>query len=427
MDVCRRTAAAATVVVAMTLAACSVNGATSATGVSASSAPTVRTGAQVWKEDLDALLTGIETTHPNPWWRESRADFVSRLTQLGATAPGMSKTAQELAVMELVATIDGHSGVYPTDLGWHYYGIEFYEFAEGTFVLAADGQPEAVGARLVSVGGMPLAEVYRRITASVSRDNQWSLISGRPLSLVMPEVLATKGVVSSAAAPAYVVEKPDGSRLTLNPTALTWEGYQARLGWYPVLMPPRVGVLAQQRIKDPMWSTDLGGGVLYVQMNAVVSAGLPELVETITAALRRPGFRRLIVDIRYNGGGDNHTYRPLLAVLGDARLARHLVLVTGRETFSAATNFATEVDALTSAVIVGEPTGGRPNLYGDVRDVRLPNSGIIAHISSRFWQFGGPGDVRDAVLPDVAIPVRASDYFAARDPALTAALTTKLD
>ena len=68
-------------------------------------------------------------------------------------------------------------------------------------------------------------------------------------------------------------------------------------------------------------------------------------------------------------GGDNTTYGPLLQALRDNRLKGRLSVIIGCETFSAATNFATEVEKDTDAVLVGEPTAGRPNLYGDVRDV----------------------------------------------------------
>ena len=72
-----------------------------------------------WASDLDALVKGIESTHPNPWWREPRAAFLAQVETLKRTLPTMDRRAQEVAVMELVATIDGHTAVYPTDLGWH--------------------------------------------------------------------------------------------------------------------------------------------------------------------------------------------------------------------------------------------------------------------------------------------------------------------
>ena len=87
-----------------------------------------------------------------------------------------------------------------------------------------------------------------------------------------------------------------------------------------------------------------------------------------------------MVDLRNNGGGDNTTYRHLLAVLQDPAIDRpgQLDVLIGRLTFSAAANFATEVERTTDAIFVGEDMGGSPNLYGDARRVDLPYGGSAA-------------------------------------------------
>jgi hypothetical protein len=47
------------------------------------------------------------------------------------------------------------------------------------------------------------------------------------------------------------------------------------------------------------------------------------------------------------------------------------VLLTGRATFCAGGNFASEVEALTRARVAGEPAGGSPHNYGDSALVEL--------------------------------------------------------
>ena len=86
-----------------------------------------------------------------------------------------------------------------------------------------------------------------------------------------------------------------------------------------------------------------------------------ELAERLLALARRAQVRRVVVDVRLNHGGDNTTYRPLLEVLERPDVGRKLVVLIGRGTFSAAGNFAADVDQWTKARFVGEPTGGAPN------------------------------------------------------------------
>jgi hypothetical protein len=84
--------------------------------------------------------------------------------------------------------------------------------------------------------------------------------------------------------------------------------------------------------------------------------------------------------------------------------------------------FVTELDVQSSAVFVGEPTGGRPNLYGDTRAVILPSSHIKVNVSSRYWEKSTPDDDRPWIPPDIPVELSSSNYFTGVDPVLDAAL-----
>lgn len=374
--------------------------------------------AEQWSADLDALVAGIESVHPNPWWREPRADFLARVAALKKTIPAMSHDDAAVALIELVATIDGHSAVYPTDVGFSYYGIRLYDFSDGLHVVAAPGHPEAVGGRLVSVGGVPVEEVRRRLTPLVSHDNGWTVRNSLPLFLVIEETLAAKRVVADRQRPSYAVRTVSGATVTLDPPALGWDEYQRKVGGFPVGLPVRARPMSESRTTTPIWWKDLASGVLYVQYNAV-RLGSEGAADAIEAAVAKPGLRRLVIDVRYNGGGDNTTYARLLGAVGDAARKGRVAVLVGRQTFSAAMNFVTDVARRAPrAVFVGEPTGARPSLYGDVGDVLMPRSGFVAHVSTRYHE-GGPGET---LTPDVRVDVSSAYWLAARDRALDAAL-----
>jgi len=98
----------------------------------------------------------------------------------------------------------------------------------------------------------------------------------------------------------------------------------------------------------------------------------------------------------------------------------HLFVLTGRNTFSAAQNFVNEMEKHTNVLFAGEPTGARPNHYGDPVPVKLPNSGIEIRVSTLFWQDAHPADDRKATAPQLSVEPTAADYIAGRDPALDA-------
>lgn len=100
-----------------------------------------------------------------------------------------------------------------------------------------------------------------------------------------------------------------------------------------------------------------------------------------------------------------------------------LYLLISRATFSAAANFAAEIDRDTRAVIVGEPSGGGVETYGDTFPVLLPSVGWYVHIAARYHERKrGLNDRRLAVEPDVRIDLTAKQYFAGIDPVLERAL-----
>ena len=78
----------------------------------------------------------------------------------------------------------------------------------------------------------------------------------------------------------------------------------------------------------------------------------------------------------------------------------------------------------TSALFAGEEMGGGLNFWNDVRWVELRDWPLPTQVgvSTRYWQFAAPDDPRLTITPDIALPARAADYFADRDPVLEAIL-----
>ncbi|MGB8966136.1 MAG: hypothetical protein WCB99_10900, partial [Candidatus Cybelea sp.] len=125
--------------------------------------------------------------------------------------------------------------------------------------------------------------------------------------------------------------------------------------------------------------------------------------------------------LRFNGGGDN----ILLPVVVQNLVRREsinapgkLFVIIGRNTQSAAENLVSRLQRDTHAVFVGEPTGERPNQFGDPWPFILPNSHIEVHIASIQWEDIDPRDDRDWTGPDLAAELTSSDYASNIDPAM---------
>ena len=134
----------------------------------------------------------------------------------------------------------------------------------------------------------------------------------------------------------------------------------------------------------------------------------------------------LIVDVRHNSGGNSNIYPPLLRVLSyfqESAPDHRIFFLAGRNTFSAAQNFSTNVERLTNAIFVGEPTGASPNFVGEGPNLfELPYSRAQVSISNWYHQFSFWSDTRSWIAPAIPVELSSADYFANRDPVLDAVL-----
>ena len=123
---------------------------------------------------------------------------------------------------------------------------------------------------------------------------------------------------------------------------------------------------------------------LYIQYNAC--ANDPKLSfsgfakQTLTEADAHP-VKRVVIDLRQNGGGDSRVIGPLKSGLA-ARLQAigHVYVLIGPLTFSSAVDNASELRHSLHATLVGEQAGETPGGYGEVKFLTLPNSRLSCSI-----------------------------------------------
>jgi Peptidase family S41 len=371
--------------------------------------------------DIRTLVAEVEEQHPNPYHHVSREDFRRAADDLAARAPTLRREQLIVGVMRLMALLgdrDGHSGVHPLSPGQNLraYPLRLYRFPEGFFVARA-GDSSLIGARIAAIGGIPMEVVEARLRPLITRDNEWTVLDRLPFFVVVAEVLAGLDI-----APVFSFELRDGSRrdLTMEPISVALHIQRFGGWWQPTTRPGRQPLYLRLRNRAYALSRIDRGRALYATYNETRYPG--NVPSRLIRLARSKRVRRVIVDIRLNGGGDNTTYNTLIQALRHRRInhARKLRVLIGRRTFSAAGNFAGDVDRFTRARFVGEPTGGAPSQWGDSAQIPMPSLGIT--VSTAVMYVGSTEDTRVATHPDIPVTTSAADFFAGRDPVLAAAL-----
>ena len=384
--------------------------------------------AEAWSEDALFLVEELERLHPDPWFGCPREEFETALDAFLQGLDGQEEDRARAEFLRLFAKLsqggrDGHSIAWP--MTGRALPVQLYGFVDGWYVVDALA-PETSGARVVALGGVPVEEAAERLAPLLTRDNEWNLRAKLAAALTSPELLAGIGIACPPEGVQLELER-DGRResLALAPVS----GNHAFLGFRP--LPARAGARWLDG-REAAYRLEVlpAERTLYVQYNEVTARdrdgrALAEFVQELARTFQERDLTRLVIDVRSNGGGDNTTFRPLIEALKRPPFEAHgtTFVLIGRYTFSAAGNFVTTVERETKAILVGEPTGGAPNQYGDARTVELPHHrDLLVRVSTRHHVFARADDPRLTHEPHVSVPLRAADYFAGRDPVLAAAL-----
>ena len=387
------------------------------------------------RAEIDAMRRFAEATHPRG--REARDDARWRQTwaNLAASADSMSDGAYLVNARRALGWFgDGHTTILPFEfvggvpepLRAGPFGLalplSLRCFDDGLYVIAASGSAEKLlGQPVTWINEASDVELMRRLALDWPGNPAWAQ-RWAGAALASPAQLVGLDVGSSAEQPWRIFTRPPSAARDAK-------------GAVSELMPRRESKDTLNAVRRPLldhesWASSAGAGnyvrglddgIVYVSIDDV--SDVDDLTfeslsrQTLEAAAKA---RRVIIDLRRNGGGDNFLCEPLRRGLARSHLNRAggLYVLIGPQTFSAAQNLATRLERETFARFIGTPTGGSPNHYGDAKVFAGSVTGITAIVSAVAWFDSYPEDRRPWIMPDVLVPELATDWLAGRDRAL---------
>jgi hypothetical protein len=386
-----------------------------------------------WRSDLAMLVPAMDRIHPKIDHGTPRSQLDAAAASLSQQVPTLTDDQVMVGVLRIVAMVsaegcDAHTGAFIWGLGTYPVDslpLRLWWFREGVVVVdALPPYEDLVGLRIGAIDGRPIDEVLATVDPLIPRDNSATVRLLMPRYLLMPQILRGLGLAGGGSLDLDVVDG-EGATQTVSVEPIPMADYNEWAGAYGLLLPANPDVIYLSRIGDALWWERLEDTTLFVQYNRVDV--LPEAtLGALASALHEPGLERVVVDVRHNYGGEVRTMTRVLALLDDRAVDREgaLFVITGRNTYSAASLFVARLVAQTSAIVVGEPMGGCPTSYGDSSDVRLPFSGIDVSVSGLLEVAVSADDTRQTIDPDVATSLSADEWAARVDPALAAILAT---
>ena len=380
-----------------------------------------------WNFDLQFLLGEIKRLHVDPYHRISEEELESKANAIAENIPNLSDQQIVFQFMELLASLgNGHNFIVPAHSlkgAFTRLPVQFYWFSDGIYIVSTTSEyKHLIGRKVVSVNNMPVEQIMERIKRVNARDNEMQQYWLAPYYLALPEVLEGLGVANKTNHLALRLVDNNGKE-----ELVKLAGESFNFSGFPTL-PELEGADNPEYLKrksDNYWYlANKQDNYFYLQFNAVAqskSQPLSEFSAEVRQKVKESTITNLILDLRHNSGGNGSIVPPLTRTLihfVEQDPNNKLFVIVGRNTFSAAHLLLADINRLTDAIIVGEPSGSRPNHIGEAGWFKLPYSGVWGIISSQYHQASKAEDHRIWIAPHLPVTLTSRSYFSGEDPAM---------
>ena len=403
--------------------------------LSAVAAPAQQTTVAARLQDLNFITAQIPKLDPNFFVHLDPAQFQQAVDNLQAGVSSLSDAEFYVGLAQLMAmSRDAHTslilqGDAAATFGFLQVSLAFRWLDDGVFVTAAAAPySQALGARLVAVGGVPIDQVVQRLATVISYENDQWLHSMAEQYLAGEQILEGLHIVPVASSSAMTFQTLAGDQFTLQVAPLLWLPMSA----VPSTAEGPVPDYLQSQGTNYVSSYSPANRLLYVKYNVCQNIGgypFSSFAADLLRTLDANPVATLVLDLRGNGGGNNSVIQPLFdglaqrlpALLSDPNFRFYVAI--DKRTASAANDAAMKAKLLSDRVLlIGEPTGEPPAMDGNAVSFVLPGSRLTGQYSTQF--FPPPAGFPDGplVAPDIPVSVRSTDYFARFDPVMAAIL-----
>lgn len=380
-----------------------------------------------WRYDLELMDGEARRKHFSPYTKHTKREFDDYVAKLKRDIPKLTDNQIRAAFIKYMAMFgDGHTSIRPSQgtPEAQQVPLQLFWFKEGVFVtLAGPGAEDLAGAQLLRVEGRPVDDVLELARPYSSYENEQGYRAASVGWLLRPAWLQATGISKQDGAVAYRIRDLAGverdvvlKKGSATPNA-DWVNARKASG--------KPDPLYLKNRTTPYWfETIADRKLLYFQYNAVSDMPKESTAEfAVRLAKELEGdIDTLVVDVRWNGGGNSFLNGPLTHAILKSKQNRpgHLFVIIGRNTYSACQNFSTDLARETDALFVGEPTGSSPNFIGESVRTTLPTSKMTMSVSDLYWQRSWPMDERTWIPPDLPAEPAFAVFKENRDPAMEA-------
>ena len=376
-----------------------------------------------WVEDINFLSSELPQKHKNLFFQKNKEDFFNEIASLKMSIDSLSDYEIKLQIAKIVASIrDAHTSV-PLNITI-LLPIELYWFSDGLYVTATLPQyKEILYCKITKVNKLEIEEVIISLSSIISYENETYLKSQLPKYFPAIELLYDLGLVNDIDILELTFEDENKKTRTLELKSLPLRDWREKHSLInnDLVHSNNLPLYRKNSSKNYWFEYIDVASIVYFKYNAcrdMLPIDMFTFCKNLLQFIEEHDVEKLIIDLRNNFGGNSSLLTPFIEDIKNCDKINKigkLFVIIGRETFSSALLNAFFFKKNTSAIFLGEPTGGKPNCYGELKRFTLKNSGLTVCYSTQYYKII-EDDTLPSLLPDVNIALTIQDYVNNQDP-----------
>lgn len=378
------------------------------------------------KEDIAYFASELPQRHKNPFTKLSKEEFQEQTAALIADVDHLPNPQVFARLAQIMASIgDAHTCL--TFWDGYSYPLQFHLFEEDVYIVNAEkGMEGLLYKKVTEVNGMPIDAVLSRLSTIISHENESWLQNAFPGYLASPVYLFGLDIVPDEKGATFTLEADDVPKDITVPAR---NSYETPIDFYNEASDD---VLLGRFSSNYSYEYLADANALYFSYN--LCKGKQEFQEfnrRMFEGIAARDVKKIVLDLRRNPGGNSEILNPFTEKL-KAYKKEHpnvqVFILTGHATFSSGIDAIYDtITAAPDAVSIGEPTGGAPDCFGEVKSFQLPNSQIPIYYSTEYFEFSKTYTYKNkgtnTFIPDVLLSPTIEDYKAGNDVVLNYALS----
>ncbi|GGG93224.1 S41 family peptidase [Pedobacter zeae] len=370
-------------------------------------------------EDLEFLKKTLPLKHTNLFAKIDSNQFKNKVDQVSMRSNGFDRNRFIVELFRLTKSIgDEHTFIEVNFT--KVLPVQFELFKEGLFVVGIDpANTSVLNSKLESINGHPVNDILARFREIIQDENPMYFNDRLLQHLNNPVLLNGLALISNDSTATFTLSNAAGQVQNIKLKAVAGKD-ATKLN----LAQSGNNLLSHQKNSNYWFDYQADTKILYFNYSDCsehASYPFAKFAEELFTVIDKQKPNKIILDLRSNGGGNSAILNPFIEKIAASYLNKKgkFYVLIGPHTFSSAVMNAVRIKRNTNAILVGQPSSGNINGYGEVRGFALPKSKIIVAYSTRYWENwkGKKGPLK----PDSYVDYSIKNYIKGKDEALAQA------